>query len=244
MKRNAKYALIAVCLLICVAAGIAAVKLYMIHQKVASEDPRVWEEDIRAFERTDAATRPAPGGILFVGSSSFRFWKTLQHDMAPLPVTNRGFGGSKLPALIHYASRIIYPYRPSMVVIYCGDNDMTVGRRRSPGEVLKDLQKLTGAVRANLPAAKIYFVSIKPSPSRMEYWPAMAKANEMIAGYMKTQRGMHFIDVSAAMFDGAGALKTDIFTWDRIHMNQRGYAIWTGIIRPVLTRDFTDPGVR
>jgi hypothetical protein len=40
-----------------------------------------------------AAPAPAPGGILMVGSSIFRKWTTAADDLAPLPVTNRGFGG-------------------------------------------------------------------------------------------------------------------------------------------------------
>jgi lysophospholipase L1-like esterase len=238
MKSNTKYALIGSCALLCLLAAAGALTLYRIYQKTASEDPRVWEDDIVAFEKADAADGHAPEGILFVGSSSFRFWKSLKRDMAPLPVTNRGFGGSRLTALIHYADRIIYPRRPAMVVIYCGDNDMTIGRRRSPGEVLREVQRLTGEIRAHLPEARIYYVSIKPSPSRMEFWPAMMKANWLIAEYMKTQPRMAFIDVSSAMFDADGALKLGIFTWDRIHMNEKGYALWTGIIRPLLARDF------
>jgi hypothetical protein len=67
----------------------------------------LWGYQIRAYERTDARRQPAKGGILFVGSSSIRYWKTVQQDMAPLPVLNRGFGGAHIPHVTHYAPRII-----------------------------------------------------------------------------------------------------------------------------------------
>ncbi len=234
MKKKTRYALLGSCAVLLIAVVVCSIALYSMYAKAASEDPTVWEGDIRDFEN-EVST---PGGILFVGSSSIRFWKTLGRDMHPLPVTNRGFGGSRLPALIHYADRIVYPHRPVAVVIYCGDNDMSVGRRRTPEEVLNDVVKLTGDIRAKLPEARIYYVSIKPSPSRMDCWPAMKKANMLVAEYMEGLPGMSFIDVSNAMFEPSGELKRGIFTWDRIHMNERGYALWTSIIRPVLVRDF------
>src|SRR5687768_181547 len=55
-----------------------------------------FEREIIHFEEIDRAAMPASGGILFVGSSSIRLWKTLAQDMAPLPVLNRGFGGATI----------------------------------------------------------------------------------------------------------------------------------------------------
>ena len=57
-------------------------------------DGHRFEADMRRFEDEMARTPPAPGGIVFAGSSSFTLWTTLADDLAPLPVINRGFGGS------------------------------------------------------------------------------------------------------------------------------------------------------
>ena len=53
-------------------------------------------KEIEAFEASDRTNRPAPGGLLFVGSSSIRLWKTLAQDFPEHPVINRGFGGSQI----------------------------------------------------------------------------------------------------------------------------------------------------
>ena len=58
--------------------------------------PLFFRGAIADFEAADLKDPPAKGQILFVGSSSFRFWRTLKEDMAPLPVLNRGFGGSMM----------------------------------------------------------------------------------------------------------------------------------------------------
>ncbi|HEX2901727.1 MAG TPA: hypothetical protein VHS96_18595, partial [Bacteroidia bacterium] len=57
----------------------------------------------------------ARGGIVFSGSSSIRKWESLQTDMAPLPVANRGFGGAIIKQVTHYSSRMIVPLSPKLV---------------------------------------------------------------------------------------------------------------------------------
>jgi hypothetical protein len=59
----------------------------------------------------------ADRAIVFTGSSSIRFWETLAHDMAPLNVVNRGFGGSQMAHVTCYATKIVLPFSPSAVMV-------------------------------------------------------------------------------------------------------------------------------
>src|SRR3954471_370058 len=54
-------------------------------------------KEIEALEAADRKNPPAPGGVLFLGSSSIVKWKTLAQDFPGVPVVNRGFGGSTIP---------------------------------------------------------------------------------------------------------------------------------------------------
>jgi hypothetical protein len=81
---------------------------------------------ISAYEKTEHVSPQNPGIIVFTGSSSIRFWDTLENDMKPLQVINRGFGGSQIAHVNQYASRIVIPYRPRVVVLYAGDNDLSM----------------------------------------------------------------------------------------------------------------------
>src|ERR1700709_1983633 len=92
-------------------------------QLQAQEEPHPFWNEIQAFKKNDSAHFPPPNEILFVGSSSFNFWKDVQDYFPGYPIINRGFGGSSLPDVIRYADDIIYPYKPKQVVIYCGEND-------------------------------------------------------------------------------------------------------------------------
>ena len=61
---------------------------------------------------------PEPNGIVVSGSSTIRLWGTIKTDLAPLPIVQRGFGGSTAAELRHYLDRIVLPYKPRAVVIY------------------------------------------------------------------------------------------------------------------------------
>src|ERR1700691_1423201 len=94
-----------------------------------------WESSILEFESQDKVNPPKPGVIVFVGSSSIRFWRTLGTDMQPLDVINRGFGGSEMSDIAQYANRIVVAYKPRAVVVYAGDNDLAGGSPKTPESV-------------------------------------------------------------------------------------------------------------
>jgi lysophospholipase L1-like esterase len=193
-----------------------------------------WQFQIAGYERADRASSPKPGVIVFTGSSSIRLWKTLEEDMKPLDVINRGFGGSQVAHVSYYARRIVTPYRPRAVVLYAGENDL--GFRKSPEAVLHDIKQLVSIVNGDLPETWIYYISIKPA--RWGSWPLKDQTNRMIAEYVLTQERMQFIDVSSAMLDSHGEPRRELYGWDPIHMNQSGYALWTSMIKPKLMERF------
>jgi lysophospholipase L1-like esterase len=207
--------------------------------KHAKDDPTVWEGEIRRLEKLDRVSPPRPGAIHFVGSSSFRYWKSLARDMAPLSVLNRGFGGSQIHDVTYYLQRIVIPLQPSAIVFYAGENDLAGvlwSRRKSPEEVRQAFEKFCAATHALLPNVPIYFISIKPPKARRKHWPAMQEANRLVREYCGTDSRLHYIDVVPAMLDVAGNPRLEVFRWDGLHYNDKGYALWTSIIKPIISR--------
>ncbi len=86
-----------------------------------------FRDEILRFAEQDRETPPPACPVLFVGSSSIRMWSSLEADMAPLPVLNRGFGGSRISEVNLYFDRIVTPYRPRAIVFYAGENDLDAG---------------------------------------------------------------------------------------------------------------------
>ncbi|MBN1291311.1 MAG: hypothetical protein JXB48_05670 [Candidatus Latescibacteria bacterium] len=194
--------------------------------------PDRWEEIITQFETMDKEQSPPLDAILFVGSSSIRAWKTLEEDMAPLTVINRGFGGSQFEDAIRYIDRIVVPYKPSMIVVYEGDND--IANDKSPERVFDDYKKFVSAVRESFSEVPIFFMSIKPSPLRWSMWDNMKKANELIKDYTAQNKKLEYLDVSSIMLDKEGNVRSELFLEDNLHMNAKGYALWTSFIKPRL----------
>src|SRR3954465_10740978 len=139
--------------LLIIPAALLVSTLAALTQVAAPASPTVdlakWEPEIRAFQQADRMSPPAPGGILFAGSSSIRLWTTLRDDFRGLPVLNRGFGGSQIREGTAFADRIVIPYRPSLIVFYCGSNDVVAGR--AVPDVVEDLRAFVTKVHAALP---------------------------------------------------------------------------------------------
>lgn len=199
----------------------------------ADPDPNRFAGEIKAFAEWDSKNAVPAEPVLFVGSSSIRMWQT--HDAFPeLPVINRGFGGSHISDVIHYADRVVLPYKPKVIVFYAGDNDIAGGK--SAQRVFDDYRRFVHLVHAELPAVRIIFLSIKPSGSRWSFWPEMKKANGLIEDYCSQDGRLFFADLGAPLLGADGRPMSDLFRSDQLHLNPRGYALWNKTLRPVLSR--------
>ncbi|MGH0034626.1 MAG: SGNH/GDSL hydrolase family protein [Myxococcota bacterium] len=196
--------------------------------------PDSFESDIAAFEERDRVAPPPRDAIVFVGSSSIRGWDGLEEDMAPLPVIERGFGGSHLEHVIANAHRIVTPYQPRIVVVYAGDNDLAAGSGKSPDDVVRDYRTLTETLFEALPGLEIHFLSIKPSRLRWDRWPAMREANRRIALLSAKDPRLHYVDLATPLLDADGEPRDDVFVFDGLHLNETGYAAWAAVLKPLL----------
>lgn len=194
--------------------------------------PDKWAADIDRFTAADAAQRPAPHGVVFVGSSSIRLWSTLAEDFPGIVTINRGFGGSELADSLFYADRIVLPHAPRLVVLYAGENDISAGK--SPETVLADFQAFRTRVHAAQPGTRIIFLSIKESPSRAKVRAQVQAANRLIAADCATDRRCTFVDVATPLLDTAGGYRPELFQADQLHLKPAGYAIWTKVLVPHL----------
>lgn len=200
-------------------------------------DPLLWRLAIEKFRRQDQRNPPLPNGVLFTGSSSIRFWDSLEQDMAPYPVINRGFGGSMIHQVLHYVDDIILPHQPAAVFLYAGENDIAglwLTRRHSAEEVRDNFRMFCQRVHEELPDTPIYYISIKPAKGRQKYWREMQRANQMIEDFCDSDQRCHYVDIVPAMQNDAGETRNELFTFDGVHMNEKGYAAWTRVIRPVV----------
>jgi lysophospholipase L1-like esterase len=159
-------------------------------------------------------------------------WKSLQEDFPDIPVLNHGFGGSDVFDSVTYAHRLVIPYRPRMVVMYAGGND--INRGKTPERVAADCREFAKRVHASLPSTRIAFISIAGNPARWSQVERVKAANALIESFTKTDERLAFINVFHHMLGSDGQPLPDIFVADRLHMNENGYSIWKKIVRPFL----------
>ena len=214
--------------------------IYSLQQGWAADTPPApanepYASEIAAFEAADQKQMPPRDATLFIGSSSIRFWSTLAEDFPEMKVINRGFGGSQVADSTRYASRIVVPYQPARIVFYAGDNDIAGGR--TPRQILGDFQGFVSKVREKLPKVRIFFISIKPSPLRWGRVAQMREANSLIADWIKQDATVTYVDVFTPMLGDDGKPRPEIFRDDKLHMNRKGYQLWTSILTPILKDD-------
>ena len=191
-----------------------------------------YEQEIQQFEKMDSQEMPPTGAVLFTGSSSIRMWETLAEDFAPLPVINRGFGGSTLPEVLHYAERINFKYEPKLIVLYCGENDIAEGT--TPIEAFQHFKKYIGETEKNLAGVPIIFVSAKPSVARWELWKKYEQFNELAQRFATARPNLHYVDISPTLLDKNGEPDPKLFIEDGLHMNGRGYGKWVRALKPLV----------
>mgnify|MGYP003630310282 CR=1 FL=1 len=227
----------AVLALLVIALGWPAYSFYTEIAKARSEDPKVWEGDIRALEARAQGLFPADTAVVFVGSSSIRLWDSLAVDMAPVPVIQQGFGGAKLNDVVHYAERLVSAHRPRAVVVFAGTNDIHPGAAKSPETLLASYQALVAGLRAVQPRLPIFFIAITPSPMRWDVWDIAVATNRLIAEYSASDEHLHVIDTGPALLGANGEPDPENYVFDGLHLSERGYAQWVAMIRPRLLEE-------
>lgn len=186
--------------------------------------------DIQAFKKQDNIAMPADYKTLFIGSSSFTNWKTLEKDLPEYEPLNRAFGGSTLLDVIRYREDVINKYNPERIVIYCGENDIASSDTVTGKIVLERFKMLYQHIREKFPTIDIYYVSMKPCALRWNMRERMMDGNTQIKRYCKKQKHTYFISIWNQMLENSKPIPS-IFMEDRLHMNSKGYEIWMKQIR-------------
>ena len=206
-------------------------------RRTISEDPLVWERQIRAFEKKERKEAPPKGAVVFAGSSTIRFWGDLAQDMAPLPTIQRGFGGAKVNDVIHYMDRLITPHDPAMVVLYIGSNDLLDfgGSRPKSLEQMQALyDQLVSGLHDRLPDARIVVLATFPSPLNARRAAQIEAVNQYLCKAAEDRPWLELVDGNEALQSPNGDPDRALFWLDRVHLNSKGYARWAQILRPKL----------
>lgn len=195
-----------------------------------------WENDIQKFEQLDKSETYPDNAILFAGSSSIRLWSTLEKDMAPYPVIQRGFGGSRLSDLAVYANRIFNPHPYSAIVLFVANDITGSDQDKSPHEVAILFRNVLRTIRRSHPETPVFWIEITPTALRWKVWNEIQKANLMIKEICENQKNTYYIKTDFGFLLTNGKPDDELFRDDKLHLNEKGYAVWTQIIKTELMK--------
>jgi lysophospholipase L1-like esterase len=206
--------------------------LFIISGTSSAQDPLKFKAEVDTLQKKYQSVNTKKA-IVFTGSSSIRLWTDVQSRFPELNIINTGFGGSQMSDLFYYTDELIVKYNPKKILIYEGDNDL--GASKTPEEILKDADKVLRLIRCGLPKkVKIYFITPKPSIRRWDQRKMYEAYISLLKGWAAKEKHVEVIDVWKPMLDEHGDLKRDLFIEDELHMNSKGYDIWTAEIRRYL----------
>jgi len=217
------------------AIGLILCLIFVAPWRVArAADFERWEKEIAAYEQADRTSPPPKGGLLFIGSSTIRLWKTLANDFPQHQVINRGFGGSQITDSTHFAERIIFRYAPRMILLRAGGNDIHAGK--SPELVFSDFRAFVMKVREKLPDTEIAYLALSPSIARWDEKEKGQALNRMVLEYTRHIPGLKYIESDSISLGPDGKPRPELFVADRLHFSPEGYKLLTASVRPHLPK--------
>jgi len=190
-----------------------------------------WIHDIETLEQRDIVQRDPEEAILFIGSSSIRRWDTIELDMAPYRVVQRGYGGAKYSDLAVFAKRLIDPHEYNALVVFVANDVQGKAEDHSPEQVEECARYIAGVSRKHRPQAPVFFIEITPTRKRFPAWPFIRKVNTRLQKLSLLTPATYFIPTADHFLDPSGNPRDELFVDDQLHLNSDGYKKWSILIR-------------
>jgi lysophospholipase L1-like esterase len=183
-----------------------------------------------------AQASPERGGIVFTGSSIFRFWTHLTDQMAPLPVLNRAIAGTVTQDMLDRIGQLVLPHQPRIVVYYCGSNDISAGEDAGP--IVERTKRFIQILHEKSPNTFFYYTSIQKAPEKRARWEVVEAVNREMERYSRQASNVGYIDLNPVLFDSRNNVRENLFLSDGLHFRPEStaYTEFAQIVKPILTK--------
>lgn len=202
--------------------------------------PQDFAAELEAIKQMDFRRDPDLPLAVVTGSSSVRLWQDPGAWLGSHQVVNTGFGGSTMAQLLRNDRLLITRYRPDLVYIGEGDNDIALGKR--PEQILATTRRLLGRIERSMPATPVVLIAAKPSLVR---WNDRELYEQLNAGFARLARqldGVEYADVWTPLIGADGRPRQDLYRSDGLHLNDSGYVLWAAQLWRQLRKVGADGG--
>lgn len=129
--------------------------------------------------------------------------------------------------------------RPAKIFLLIGIND--VSHNLTVDELARRYERLVTKIREQSPETKLYVQSVMPINNSFKRYKGLFGKEKTVRDFnvriqeIALRLGAEYIDLWPALADSKGNLKKE-YTSDGLHLNGRGYRVWTEAISPEVKR--------
>ncbi|MBQ6730759.1 MAG: InlB B-repeat-containing protein [Bacilli bacterium] len=174
--------------------------------------------------------------VMLAGSSSIEFWESSKQDLNPIVSYNHGIGGTTIEEWdTKLNQRLVFPYKPKMVVYYVGINNV-INSKQDAGTIWNNLKNFFDHTHEALPDTKVQYIMMNLIPGFKGYFNTINTVNANVVEYQKNNQWLTLINPGTALLKENGEPNAAYFRTDGLHLSHYGYVIWGGIIRESIVK--------
>lgn len=177
-----------------------------------------------------SAVSPIEGGTVLIGDSITEGWLSYRNIEAypfNLPVANHGVGWDVTEGAVARLP-LVDPSEPDQIFIKIGTNDVSLAVPLADME--RHFDGLLSSLRDQEPQAEIFVQSVLPREADKS--ERISQVNTMQAR-LAQKYSAQYIDLTQAFAAKDGTLRKDL-TYDGLHLNEAGYAVWGEALSPYI----------
>jgi len=201
-------------------------------QKMIDRIQKNYQRKIKLFEKIEP-----PKDVVLVGDSMVAYLNPSLYNL--LDITLQGIAGDTTKG-VKERLNLIYRLNPKKVILSIGSNDLVI-LNETPKKVAENILSLAYEIEKET-HAKVYVLSMTPVIRDHDISNPLyisTRTNEMLEeiNNMLSQTLNHdvFIDLYHDLIDENDNLNPS-FSTDGIHLNQKGYEIYTKYIKDILSK--------
>ena len=174
--------------------------------------------------------------VMLAGSSSIEFWESSKEDLEPIVSYNHGIGGTTIEEWDNKLNqRLVFPYKPKMVVYYVGINNV-INSKQDASTIWNNLKNFFDHTHAALPDTKVQYIMMNLIPGYKGYFDTINAVNANVVEYQKSNTWLTLINPGTALLKENGEPNAAYFRTDGLHLSYYGYVVWGDIIKQSIVK--------
>lgn len=205
---------------------------YQITNSDDKDNYATYESKAKKYEQKVSEEEKDNYHVLLAGSSSIEFWSNSKDVLNPIVSYNHGIGGTTIEQWENKLNqRLVYPYKPKLVVYYVGINNI-INRKENTAAVYNRLVSFFNSTHAALPDTKVQYILMNSLPDyNSGYNSTIQAVNAKVMEYQASNDWLTLINPGSALMKANGEPDASFFRSDCVHLSEYGYIVWGNIIK-------------